>query len=496
MVLRKNSAEMKRFLADSFVLIAAYFAAFLLRFDFETPSFGWRAVCGGVPMMWTLGVGTLWAWGCFRLRSGAVTLRNLPCFAGAVGTMVAVQLLLRGVFDSPEAVGIRPPISVALMAGGLSLLGLLSLRYVGRLQLRPVEVSDLLGRDEREINAPCVRSALMGKTVLVTGAGGSIGSELVRQVLAANPEKVLMVDISEAALYRLCEQLQEEPSAKNRSVPVVGDCGDRAWIRHLLRRERPDVLLHAAAYKHVPMMEANPCAALKNNALASRVLAETAAECGVGTFVLVSTDKAVRPVSVMGITKRLAEIFVQELAMRGSQTRFCAVRFGNVLDSSGSAVPKFRQQIRRGGPVTITDPRMKRYFMTIPEAAGLVLQAATLAQGGEIFVLDMGRPVLIKQLVETMIVRSGLRPGKDIAIVYTGIRPGEKLEESLNLESETTVKTGHRKIFINRIPPHCGERVEALLAQCIALAAEEDDLSAERLKALLTEEGYIHDENV
>lgn len=485
---------MKRFLADSLVLGAAYVVAFLLRFDFQTPSFGWGPVLNGLPMMFVIGWSVLAVFGCLRLHSGLVTLKTLPRFACAIGMMVLIQLLMRWIWDSPEAVWLRPPISVTLMAGALALLGLLALRYVSRLQLRPIEVADLLGRDESEVNTPRVCAAFKGKTVLITGAGGSIGSELVRQVLAAEPKRLLLLDISEAALYVLCESLPDS-LPDGIIVPLVGDCGDRDWIRSILLREKPDFLLHAAAYKHVPMLEENPCAALKNNALATRTLAETAATCGVGTFVLVSTDKAVRPVSVLGITKRLAEIFVQDLDGRFA-THFCAVRFGNVLDSSGSAVPKFRRQIQQGGPVTITDPRMKRYFMTIPEASGLVLQAATLAQGGELFVLDMGRPVLMTQVVETMIRRSGLTPGRDIAIVYTGIRPGEKLEESLDLDAETTAKTEHNRIFVSRIPRCTQAETEALLVQCTALAAEEGALDVRRLRTVLHEEGNKHNEVV
>lgn len=477
---------MKRFLADTLVLGLAYWVAFLLRFDFQEPVFGWIPVLTGMPMMCLVGWGALLLFGCLRVHSGTVTLKSLPRFAGAVAVMVTVQLVMRWIWNSPEAIWLRPPISVTLMAGTLTLLGWLALRYMSRLQLRPIEVTDLLGRSVNEVNTPRVREALQGKTVLITGAGGSIGSELSRQVLAAEPQTLLLVDISEAALYVLCEELIQP--GVTQVVPLVGDCGDRGWIRQVLRTHQPDFVLHAAAYKHVPMLEQNPCAALKNNALATRTLAEESAASAVGTFVLVSTDKAVRPVSVLGITKRLAEIFVHDLAAK-SQTRFCAVRFGNVLDSSGSAVPKFRRQIQQGGPVTITDPRMKRYFMTIPEASGLVLQAATLAKGGELFVLDMGRPVLMTQLVETMIRRSGLKPGRDIEIVFTGIRPGEKLEESLDLDAETTERTAHNRIFVSRIPRVSATEVEALLVQSIALAAEEGALDVARLHTLLTEEG-------
>lgn len=482
---------MKRVLADSLVLCVAYLVAFLLRFDFQTPSFGWGAVLLGLPMMLVVGMGALTITGCERLHAQWVTLSAVPRFVGAIALMVTIQLILRWVWDFPAAVWLRPPLSIALMAGVLSLLGILALRYVGRLQLRPIKVEELLGRSEAEVNTTRVLNALRGKTVVITGAGGSIGFELTRQVLAASPKRLILIERSEVALYTLCEQL-EAALAKTSVATLVGDCGDRAWIRHLLRSERPEIVLHAAAYKHVPILEVNPCAALKNNALATRTLAEASAEYGVQTFVLISSDKAVRPISVLGITKRLAELFVLDLEGR-SQTHFCAVRFGNVLESSGSAVPKFRRQIQQGGPVTITDPRMKRYFMTLPEAAGLVLQAATLARGGEILVLDMGHPVSVKQLVETMIRQSGLRPGKDIAIVYTGIRPGEKLEESLGLTDEQTEKTIHNRIFTRRETRPSNAAVEALLVQCIALAAEEGDLEASRLQSLLTTEGNTHE---
>ena len=270
-------------------------------------------------------------------------------------------------------------------------------------------------------------------------------------------------------------------------LPVVADCGDRALMRDLLMRGRPDFLLHAAAYKHVPMMERNPVEALRNNALATRTLAEEARAAGVGTFVLVSTDKAIRPISAMGVSKRLAEIFVRDLA--GGPTRFCAVRFGNVLGSSGSVVPRFRAQIAKGGPVTVTDPRMERYFMTIAEASGLVLQAATFARGGEIFVLDMGKPMTIVSLAETMIRLSGLRPGRDIPIVFSGIRPGEKLAEELGVSAAHAERTGHARIFVGRIPQLPPEAVAKLLTRANNLSQRGLRLTVEDLRTLLNEEG-------
>ena len=478
---------MKRLLADSLVLIVAYWVAMLLRFDFGTPTWGWGPVLMGLPSVLIIGWGALLICRCQRLRSGTVSLRSLPRFIGAAGLMAAVQLLWRLILDDTTDIYFRPPVSVTLMAAVLSLAGWLALRYVRRLQLRPIEVADLIGRVETEVGTALVREGLRNKVVLITGAGGSIGSELTRQVLAAHPAKVILVDLSEAALYTLCETIEAQVVA-GVAVAVTMDCGDAGAVRALFDREKPEIVLHAAAYKHVPMMECNPLAAIKNNALATRTVAEAAQAVGVKTFVLVSTDKAIHPISVMGVSKRLAEIFVRDLAANG-KTCFCAVRFGNVLNSSGSVVPKFREQIARGGPVTLTDPRMKRYFMTLSEASGLVLQAAMLARGGEIFVLDMGEQVLVKQVAETMIRLSGLTPEKDIQIVCTGIRPGEKLEETLGLEDPSTRKTEHPRIFVSDIPQRSREATMALLAQCRALAEANDTLTPQVVKTLLNEEG-------
>ena len=479
---------MTRALADSLILLAAYLAAFLLRFDFGTPTWGWGPVlCGFLPAF-ALGWAGLLLFRCHRLSPRTISLRNLPRFAGAVGFTVACQLLLRyAILPGDAFIVARPPASVAIMAGVLALAGLLAARYVRRLQLRPIEVADLLGRGESEVGTQAVREGFRGKVVLVTGAGGSIGGELARQVWAAKPKRLVLVELSEAALYQIHTPLADGESEDGRLVPVVADCGDRALMRELLARERPDFLLHAAAYKHVPMMERNPVEALRNNALATRTLAEEARAAGVGTFVLISTDKAIHPVSALGLSKRLAEIFVRDLAAEGG-TRFCAVRFGNVLGSSGSVVPRFREQIAKGGPVTVTDPRMERYFMTIAEASGLVLQAATFAKGGEIFVLDMGKPMTILSLAETMIRLSGLRPGKDIPIVFTGARPGEKLTEELGVSAAQAERTGHARIFVGRIPQLPHPDVEALLKRCRALSQRGLALDTQTLLTLLPEE--------
>lgn len=478
---------MRRALADSIVLFVAYMAAFLLRFDFGVPRWGWGPVLAGFGAAFVLGWAGLLLFRCNRLNSRAISLRNLPRFACAAGFTVICQLALRYALLGDASIYLRPPASVAVMAGVLECAGLLGLRYLRRLQLRPIEVSDLLGRDESEVGTLAVREGFRDKKVFITGAGGSIGGELARQVLGAHPARLVLFDISEAALYQIYDELSSLPGA-DVIVPVVGDCGDRARIRALLAREQPDILLHAAAYKHVPMMELNPGEALRNNALATRTLAEEAQAASVGTFVLISTDKAIRPVSAMGVSKRLAEIFMRDLARQEGGTRFCAVRFGNVLGSSGSVVPRFRAQIAKGGPVTVTDPRMERYFMTIAEASGLVLQAATFAKGGEIFVLDMGKPMTILALAETMIRLAGLRPRKDIPIVFTGIRPGEKLSEELGISAAHAERTDHARIFVGRIPQLPYAKVEALLARCHTLSEEGPRLTVESLRNLLKED--------
>ncbi len=479
---------MKRVATDSLILLAAYLIAFLLRFDFGTPQWGWGPVLAGFGSAFVLGWAGLLLFRCHLLQARAISLRNLPRFLAAAGFTALCQLALRWIFVEDFSIYIRPPASVTLMAAIVESMGLLGVRYLHRLQLRPIEVADLLGRDESEVGTPAVRAGFRDKVVVITGAGGSIGSELARQVFAARPKRLVLFDISEAALYQIHTELCERGEACECLLPVVGDSGDRARMRELLAREQPDFVLHAAAYKHVPMMEFNPSEALTNNALGTRVLAEEALAAGVKTFVLISTDKAIRPISAMGISKRVAEILVRDLAGQGV-TKFCAVRFGNVLGSSGSVVPRFREQIAKGGPLTVTDPRMKRYFMTIAEASGLVLQAATFAKGGEIFVLDMGRPMTILALAEMMIRLSGLRPHKDIPIRFTGIRPGEKLAEDLGLSPDHAERTDHARIFVGRIPQLPRAATAELLARCQTLSHEGFRLTVDALRTLLPEEG-------
>lgn len=316
-------------------------------------------------------------------------------------------------------------------------------------QLRPVDVEDLLGRDPVKLDTTAVKEYLAGKIVLITGAGGSIGSEIVRQVAKMQPKKLLLLGKGENSIYEITQELKINcPEVK--TVPIIADIRDKERIKAIMYYFKPQVVFHAAAHKHVPLMEYQPAEAVRNNILGTKVVADEAAAHNVETFVMISTDKAVNPTSVMGCTKRVAEMYVQSMN-KNSCTRFVAVRFGNVLGSRGSVIPLFKKQIAKGGPVTVTHPDMKRYFMTIPEASQLVLQAGAMAKGGEVFVLDMGEPVRIYDLAKDLITLSGLIPDKDIEIKITGLRPGEKLFEELLSAEDGTEKTTHKKIFTARI---------------------------------------------
>ena len=312
-------------------------------------------------------------------------------------------------------------------------------------QLREVQVEDILGRGEISVDLADVADLIKSRTVMVTGAGGSIGSEMCRQIAAMNPRRLLLVDHAEDNLFTIHHELETERHFK-AAVPIVADVKDAGKVRLIFEQHRPHLVFHAAAYKHVPMMEANPREAFENNTLATLGLAQLALEHDVERFVFISTDKAVDPGTVMGTSKALGERVVETLAQEQRTTKLMSVRFGNVLGSSGSVVPIFKRQIASGGPVTVTDERMTRYFMTIPEAVRLVLQAAAMGGGGEIFVLDMGEPVKIVDLAREMIRLSGLEPDRDIAIEFTGVRPGEKLCERLFNEGEEVGATAHPKI--------------------------------------------------
>jgi FlaA1/EpsC-like NDP-sugar epimerase len=345
----------------------------------------------------------------------------------------------------------------------------------GRVQIsriRDVQIEDLLGREAVQLDDENLHDFLSEKTVMVTGAGGSIGSELVRQVAEFNPKLLLLVERNEFVLFQIERELAKH-FLETKIVPLIADVGDAPRMREIFAEHKPAVVFHAAAHKHVSLMEINPTEAIKNNILATKMLGELAGEFAVKDFVLVSTDKAVNPTSVMGASKRIAEIVLQDLN-RNYRTKYVAVRFGNVLGSAGSVVPIFREQILKGEAITITDKQMTRYFMTIPEASALVLQAGALGTGGEIFILDMGKPIKILDLAEDMIRLSGLQPYEDIDIVFTGIRKGEKLFEELEITGENLLKTTHPKIFIGKIATYSGEEVANILSN-FRQAVEEND---------------------
>ena len=328
-------------------------------------------------------------------------------------------------------------------------------------QIKDVALEDLLGREPVTLDEEAIRSYLKGKRILVTGAAGSIGSEICRQIAPFQPERIILFDKAETPMFFLERELRQRFPDLPLS-PVIGDIRHRTHTTSVFDEYRPEVVFHAAAYKHVPMMEANPDAAANNNVRGTKILADAAHSFGVHRFVMISTDKAVNPTNVMGASKRAAELYVQSLA-GFSTTSFVTVRFGNVLGSNGSVIPIFREQIKKGGPVTVTDPEVIRYFMTIPEASQLVLQAGSMGKGGEIFLLDMGEPVKIVTLAEEMIRLSGFRPYEDIDIVFTGLRPGEKLFEELLLSGEGIQPTAHEKIMVARAEMHDWKSLNAMI---------------------------------
>jgi len=319
-------------------------------------------------------------------------------------------------------------------------------------QIHNVKIEDLLGREEIQMNNQMISEEMNSKSILVTGAAGSIGSEIVRQLIAYFPSKIILVDQAESGLFDLEYELVGRIPSNTEIVVKVADVSDINRMSYIFRTHKPSIVFHAAAYKHVPLMEKNPYEAVKINILGTRILADLAAENAVDKFVMVSTDKAVNPTNVMGATKRFAEMYTQSMnQLEGMHTKFIATRFGNVLGSNGSVIPLFKKQIERGGPVTVTHPDITRYFMTIPEACELVLEAATMGEGGEVFVFDMGESVKIINLAKKMITLSGMRVDRDIEIKFTGLRPGEKLYEELLSTDENTLPTHHPKILIAKV---------------------------------------------
>lgn len=315
-------------------------------------------------------------------------------------------------------------------------------------KLRDVQIEDLLGRDEIKVDLKEIKKAIEGKIIMVTGGGGSIGSELCRQIAAAHPKQLIIFDIYENNAYAIQQELIRKYGDSLNLVTLIGSVRNKSRVESVIQKYHPEVIYHAAAHKHVPLMENSPCEAVKNNVMGTYKTAKAAAENGVKKFLLISTDKAVNPTSLMGATKRICEMIIQMMDRKYKGTTFMAVRFGNVLGSNGSVIPLFKKQIAQGGPVTVTDKNIIRYFMTIPEAVSLVLEAAHYAKGGEIFVLDMGKPVRIDDMARNLIKLSGFKPDEDIKIVYTGLRPGEKLYEELLMDEEGMKDTPNKLIHI------------------------------------------------
>lgn len=329
-------------------------------------------------------------------------------------------------------------------------------------QIKAINIEDLLGRDVIKLNNPIVEQDLRGKRILITGAAGSIGSEMVHQVMLCAPERLVLIDQSESALYEIERELKGSP-LRSRIFIYLADITNEERVKAIFQEHKPELVYHAAAYKHVPMMESNPSEAISCNILGTKLLADISVEFGVKKFVMISTDKAVNPTNVMGCSKRIAEIYVQALnnQIRNTEKRtaFVTTRFGNVLGSNGSVIPLFKKQIEEGGPITVTHPEITRFFMTIPEACQLVLEAGTMGKGGEIFIFDMGKSVKILDLAKKMISLSGLEPQRDIEIVFTGLREGEKLYEELLNNEENTIHTHHEKIMIAKVQEYPFEEI-------------------------------------
>lgn len=404
-----------------------------------------------------------------RVLGSTQDLPRLVAKADVDHVVVTIEKLSRAQFQRIRDVCDAIPVKMRIAPSMSQILD-------GRLQvsrIRDVQVDDLLGRAPVDLDLTDMARLIAGRTVMVTGAGGSIGAELVRQVARFGPWRVLLVERSEFALFNIEREMREAlPDIEFR--PVLADIAIESRMRAVFEQYRPALVLHAAAHKHVPMLEHNPTEAITNNVIATRTLARLAGEYEVEVFVLISTDKAVRPTSVMGASKRLTELVIQSVN-RSFATRYVAVRFGNVIGSAGSVIPIFQEQIRKGGPVVVTSPDMVRYFMTIPEATQLVLQAAAMGVGGEIFILDMGEPVRILDLAKETIRLSGFKPFVDIDIVFSGVRPGEKLFEELEVTGEHLARTRHPKIYIGKLAPYPDDLLDHVIYELTVLALGDDE---------------------
>ncbi|MBK6515899.1 MAG: polysaccharide biosynthesis protein [Polyangiaceae bacterium] len=429
-----------------------------------------------------------------RLKVGTI-LHGIPVLAGTaslaevVKTTGAKQVLITFAATSGKQIRDlvdlcdRASVKAKIIPGLHEIVG----GHVNLSRVRDIAIEDLLRREPVALDGEAISDAIRGRTVLVTGAGGSIGSELCRQICRFSPKRLVLVEQAENALFEIHRELLRTVPEVDL-IPVIGDITDDRRMRATFTKHAPEIVLHAAAHKHVPMMEYNPGEAIKNNVFGTQTVADISDELGVERFVMISTDKAVNPTSIMGASKRAAELYIQALSAR-SKTKFVAVRFGNVLGSAGSVIPLFQEQIARGGPLTVTHPEMRRYFMTIPEASQLVLQAATMGDGGEIFILDMGEPVRIVDLARDLVKLSGLRPDEDIEIQFTGMRPGEKLFEELSVANENANKTRHAKIFVGNLSPVSLPRLLDQLAQLAREADGEPEAVRARLAAIVPEFG-------
>jgi FlaA1/EpsC-like NDP-sugar epimerase len=353
-------------------------------------------------------------------------------------------------------------------------------------QIKKVQIEELLERDAIQLDIAIIKEQLTNKTILVTGAAGSIGSEIVRQVIKFNPKKIILVDQAESPLYEMEMELHDKYKQQQYEI-VMGDIRNKDRMENVFKTFAPSIVFHAAAYKHVPMMENNPSESIFTNVLGSKNLADLSVQYKVEKFVMVSTDKAVNPTNVMGASKRIAEIYTQSLN-KNTTTKFITTRFGNVLGSNGSVIPRFRQQIETGGPITITHPDITRFFMTIPEACQLVLEAGAMGKGGEIFIFDMGESVKIVDLAKKMIKLSGLILDKDISIIYTGLRPGEKLYEELLANEENTIPTHHKQILIAKVKEYDFETISSSINELINLFDQQNNKSiVKKMKELVPE---------
>jgi FlaA1/EpsC-like NDP-sugar epimerase len=354
-------------------------------------------------------------------------------------------------------------------------------------QIREINIEELLGREAIRLNNPSIVQDIKGKRICITGAAGSIGSELVRQIASYGPERIVLIDQAESPLYEIEREIKGLFNV--RVIPYLADITNKNRVASILEENRPEIIYHAAAYKHVPLMEGNPSEAIHCNILGTKILADLAVQHKVKKFVMISTDKAVNPTNVMGCSKRIAEVYVQSLNENLKEqgnfvTAFVTTRFGNVMGSNGSVIPLFKKQIEIGGPVTVTHPEVTRFFMTIPEACQLVLEAGTMGKGGEIFIFDMGKPVKITDLARKMILLSGMQPGKDIEIVFSGLREGEKLYEELLNQSEDTIPTHHDKILIGKVEPYAYEEINRYIELFFDLVHDKNEL---KMVALMKE---------